>query len=567
MAERLNLGIVAHVDAGKTTLTERFLFAAGLIRHLGSVDAGTTQTDSLELERRRGITIKAAVATFEVGGVEINLIDTPGHPDFIAEVERSLAVLDGVVLVVSAVEGVQPQTRVLYRALGRLGIPSLVFINKIDRMGADPDRVLADLEHRLGMTALAMGEAIHPGRREAVFRPHRLDPSHLDYLAAGLDVDGHEVSPEELLARLRARTAEQAAHAVYFGSALTGAGVAELMGGIVDLLPRGPADAEAPLSARVFKIERGRSREKIALVRVFSGGIATRDRLDIGEHRDRVTAIRAFRGGATELAGRVEAGGIAQLFGLAHARVGIDLGLPSRRQLTSFGPPALEAAVVPDHGAERAAVHVALTELAEADPLISLRLADDGQMHVSLFGEVQKEVIRDTLALDYGLAIEFASTTTVYVERPAGTGERVELVGATSNPFNATVGLRIRPGPTGSGVAYTIEAEVGLVPPSFHAVIEEAVRETLGQGLHGWAVTDCEVNLIACAYPTGSTPSDARHLTPMVLMSAMAVAGTVVCEPVARRPSPPRVSRCFAVFGGRSSRKGRRRPGPASGDR
>ena len=138
----LNLGILAHVDAGKTTLTERLLFAAGVIDEVGSVDDGTTQTDSLALERQRGITIKAAVASFAIGDVTVNLIDTPGHPDFIAEVERALSVLDGAVLVISAVEGVQPQTRMLMRALQRLRVPAVMFVNKIDRRGAGDDRLL-----------------------------------------------------------------------------------------------------------------------------------------------------------------------------------------------------------------------------------------------------------------------------------------------------------------------------------------------------------------------------------------------------------------------------------------
>src|SRR5438046_4491968 len=132
----LNLGILAHVDAGKTSLTERLLYAAGVIDEIGSVDDGSTQTDSLALERERGITIKSAVASFAIGDVSVNLIDTPGHPDFIAEVERVLSVLDGAVLVISAVEGVQPQTRILMRALQRLRVPTLVFVTKIDRPGA-----------------------------------------------------------------------------------------------------------------------------------------------------------------------------------------------------------------------------------------------------------------------------------------------------------------------------------------------------------------------------------------------------------------------------------------------
>src|SRR5438309_10766778 len=147
--ETLNLGILAHVDAGKTTLTERLLYAAGVIDEVGSVDGGSTQTDTLALERQRGITIKSAVVSFAIGDLTVNLIDTPGHPDFIAEVERMLNVLDGAVLVVSAVEGVQAQARVLMRTLRRLGIPALIFVNKIDRGGAHAERALADIARKL----------------------------------------------------------------------------------------------------------------------------------------------------------------------------------------------------------------------------------------------------------------------------------------------------------------------------------------------------------------------------------------------------------------------------------
>ena len=168
----LNLGILAHVDAGKTSLTERLLFAAGIIDEVGSVDAGSTQTDSLDLERQRGITIKSAVVSFVVGDTAINLIDTPGHPDFIAEVERVLGVLDGAVLVVSAVEGVQPQTRVLMRTLQRLRIPTLLFVNKVDRRGADAGRVLGDLAERLTPAVVAMGSVTGLGTRACGFVPY-----------------------------------------------------------------------------------------------------------------------------------------------------------------------------------------------------------------------------------------------------------------------------------------------------------------------------------------------------------------------------------------------------------
>ena len=211
----LNLGILAHVDAGKTTLTERLLYAAGVIDTPGSVDKGTTQTDSLALEQRRGITIKSAVVSFPIDDVTVNLIDTPGHPDFIAEVERVLGVLDGCVLVLSAVEGVQPQTRVLMRALQRLDVPTLLFVNKIDRAGADPERVLDEIEQRLTPAVVPMGSADGLGTRAASF-------------AAFGSADGDLVQ--------RSRTGEL--NPVFFGSALTGAGTEDLMRGIAEPAPR-----------------------------------------------------------------------------------------------------------------------------------------------------------------------------------------------------------------------------------------------------------------------------------------------------------------------------------------
>jgi ribosomal protection tetracycline resistance protein len=175
----LNLGILAHVDAGKTSLTERLLHSVGIIDEIGSVDAGSTQTDTLALERQRGITIKSAVVSFPVDDITVNLIDTPGHPDFIAEVERVLGVLDGAVLVVSAVEGVQAQTRVLMRTLRRLRIPTLVFVNKIDRRGARYEGVLSELSGRLSVPIVPMGTVTGLGTDRAAFRTGRIAPDVL----------------------------------------------------------------------------------------------------------------------------------------------------------------------------------------------------------------------------------------------------------------------------------------------------------------------------------------------------------------------------------------------------
>jgi ribosomal protection tetracycline resistance protein len=296
----LNLGILAHVDAGKTTLTERLLYAAGVIDAIGSVDDGTTQTDSLALEQQRGITIKSAVVSFAIGDVTVNLIDTPGHPDFVAEVERVLSVLDGAVLVISAVEGVQPQTPLLMRALQRLRVPTLLFVNKIDRRGADPERVLEAISERLTPAIVPMGSARDLGTREADFTPWGADDGGA--LAAALAerddailaayVDGESVPYSRLREELAAQTKQALVHPVFFGSALTGAGHEPLTAGIAELLPAAEADAEGPVSGAVFKVERGLAGEKIAYARMFSGAVRTRDRLRFGrDHEAKVTCL------------------------------------------------------------------------------------------------------------------------------------------------------------------------------------------------------------------------------------------------------------------------------------
>ncbi|MFN2484537.1 MAG: GTP-binding protein [Candidatus Limnocylindria bacterium] len=570
----LNLGILAHVDAGKTTLTERLLYAAGVIDEIGSVDEGTTQTDTLELERQRGITIRSAVVSFPIRGVAVNLIDTPGHPDFIAEVERVLSVLDGAVLVISAVEGVQPQTRLLMRALQRLKVPALIFVNKIDRAGADDERVLQAISERLTSAVIPLASAHQLGTRsahvsacgadDAAFRARLAEvlSEHDDWLLAAY-VDENDVPYRRLRKALASQMKRALVHPVFFGSAITGAGVELLMDGIAELLPAIEGAANGPVSGTVFKIERGPIGEKIAYARLFSGTVRTRDRLQFDPDREgKVTAITVFdRGGAVPLAA-VSAGEIGKLWGLRDVRIGDAIGTARTEALHHFAPPTLESVVVARNPDDGARLRVALAQLAEQDPLINVRRdADSHEISVSLYGEVQKEVIGATLANEFGIDVTFRETTTIYIERPRRTGRAVELLHAEMNPFSATVGLRVDPAPIGSGVSFRLDVDANLVPLYIYKTAErfiesmtQYVGRTLEEGLFGWQVTDCAVTMTECGYyvgdgapnrslrPSGHLPvgvsrttaADFRKLTPMVLMRALAEAGTLVCEPIVR---------------------------------
>ncbi|MER6092301.1 translation factor GTPase family protein [Streptomyces bluensis] len=555
----LNLGILAHIDAGKTSLTERLLHAVGVIDEIGSVDDGNTQTDSLALEQRRGITIKSAVVSFEIDDVTVNLIDTPGHPDFIAEVERVLGVLDGAVLVVSAVEGVQAQTRVLMRTLQRLRIPTLIFVNKIDRRGARPGEVLRNISARLTPAVVAMGEVGLAGSRDARFTPFdgywprllELLAEHDDGLLAAYVDDEVTVPYDRLHTELAAQTAQALVHPVFFGSAITGAGIGELVAGVRQLLPCAKGDEEGPLSGTVFKVERGAAGEKIAYVRMFSGTLRTRERITFreGEPEGRVTAIDVFERGSAVRAAAVAAGRIARLRGLADVRIGDAVGVPRKgTDEHHFAPPTLETVVVPVRSRDKGALHTALTQLAEQDPLINLR--HDGirqEISVSLYGEVQKEVIQATLADAFGLDVTFRETTPLCVERLTGTGAAVEFNKKDGNPFLATVGLRVDPAPVGSGVEFRLEVELGSMPYAFFKAVEDTVRETLTQGVHGWQIPDCTVTMTHSGYSPrqshahqrfdksmSSTGADFRGLTPLVLTTALLRAGTRVHEPLHR---------------------------------
>ncbi|WP_433774389.1 GTP-binding protein [Bacillus wiedmannii] len=542
----INIGIVAHVDAGKTSLTERILYETNVIKAVGRVDSGSTQTDSMELERQRGITIKASVVSFFIDDVKVNVIDTPGHADFIAEVERSFRVLDGAILVISAVEGVQAQTKILMRTLQKLNIPTILFVNKIDRSGANTEKVVKQIKTILSNEAFPFYSAENEGTKEARIIEYksyddcieRLSPYNESLLVSYVN---NEIIPDALLRKELEKQIQKAnVYPIFFGSAMTGMGVTELLENISALLPANTSAQDELLSGVVFKIEREPSGEKVAYVRVFSGSLHVRKYVDIQRskslpHKEKIKKMCMFHNGDAVQTSTVPSGDFCKVWGLSDIKIGDIIG--ERTDYIKdihFAEPQMEAAIdaVPKERIHD--LYAALMELCEEDPLIKVWKDDvHNELYIRLFGEVQKEVIETTLYEKYNIQVAFSNTRVVSVEKPVGIGYAAEVMGEKANPFYATIGFKVERGTLNSGIIYNLGVELGSLPLAFHKAIEDTVFQTLKQGLYGWKVTDISVTLTHTGYASPvTTASDFRNLAPLVLMDALKQAETCVYEPV-----------------------------------
>ncbi|TNP14770.1 TetM/TetW/TetO/TetS family tetracycline resistance ribosomal protection protein [Bacillus tropicus] len=542
----INIGIVAHVDAGKTSLTERILYETNVIKEVGRVDSGSTQTDSMELERQRGITIKASVVSFFIDDIKVNVIDTPGHADFIAEVERSFRVLDGAILVISAVEGVQAQTKILMRTLQKLNIPTILFVNKIDRSGANTEKVVKHIKTILSNEAFPFYSVQNEGTKEARIIEYksyddcieRLAPYNESLLESYVN---NEIVTDTLLREELEKQIQQAnLYPIFFGSAMTGIGVTELLENISALLPANNSSPYEELSGVVFKIEREPFGEKIAYVRLFSGSLHIRKYVDIQRngslpHKEKIKKMCIFHNGDAIQISTVPSGEFCKVWGLNDIKIGDIIG--ERTDYIKdihFAEPQMEAAIDAIPKERIHDLYAALMELCEEDPLIQVWKDDvHNELYIRLFGQVQKEVIETTLFEKYNLQVTFSNTRVVCIEKPIGIGISVEVMGEKTNPFYATVGFKVERGELNSGITYKLGVELGSLPLAFHKAIEDTVFQTLKQGLYGWEVTDISVTLTHTGYASPvTTASDFRNLTPLVLMDALKKAETYVYEPV-----------------------------------
>ena len=535
----INLGILAHVDAGKTTLTESLLYTSGAIAELGSVDKGTTRTDTMNLERQRGITIQTAVTSFQWEDVKVNIIDTPGHMDFLAEVYRSLSVLDGAVLLVSAKDGIQAQTRILFHALQTMKIPTIFFINKIDQEGIDLPMVYREMKAKLSSEIIVKQKV---GQHPHINVTDNDDMEQWDAVIMGNDellekyMSGKPFKMSELEQEENRRFQNGTLFPVYHGSAKNNLGIRQLIEVIASKFYSSTPEGQSELCGQVFKIEYSEKRRRFVYVRIYSGTLHLRDVIRISEkEKIKITEMYVPTNGEIVPADHACPGEIVILADdtlKLNDILGNEKLLPHKTWIDN-PMPLLRTTVEPQKPEQREALLNALAEIADTDPLLHFDI--DTVTHeiiLSFLGKVQLEVICSLLEEKYHVGVAMKEPSVIYLERPQKKASYTIHIEVPPNPFWASIGLTVTPLPVGSGTQYKSEVSLGYLNQSFQNAVMEGVRYGMEQGLYGWGVTDCQICFdYGVYYSPVSTPADFRFLAPVVLEQALKKAGTQLLEP------------------------------------
>ncbi len=546
----ITIGIVAHVDAGKTTLTEQLLCHGGALRQAGSVDRGTARTDFLSVERERGISVRASTAVLEYRGVELNLIDTPGHVDFAAEVERSLSVLDMAVLVVSAVEGIQAQTEILYEALCRAGVRVVFFLNKIDRTGSRWQEVAQEIREQFTPHIVVCSRVSGEETRECSaaacsFTEEEFAAQVLDEVSAFDEgvmeqyLETGSVTPETLEQAFAGCVARGEIAPVLCGSSLLDIGVQELL----DFLTRYGAPVknreDGTLSGVVYQITHDKSMGRVAHVRLFGGNIQNRDTVSFHTpgsetvQQGKVSQIRRYSGGRAADIGEVSQGQVAALCGLSNAKVGDILGEASEIMGCRLTEPLLKVRVLPAGPEQLHPVLEAFRELDAEDPALQLEYyPEEQEMDVCVTGVVQLEILEALVRQRYGLSVTFSPPTVLYRETPSSAGRGVEAY-TMPKPCWAIIELEIEPLPRGSGFVYEAHVPNNQIFYRYQNHVKEALPRALRQGLYNWPVVDLKVSLVGGSHHTIHThPLDFFLATPMAFMNGLVNTGSTLLEPI-----------------------------------
>jgi elongation factor G len=542
-----NIGIIAHIDAGKTTTTERILFYTGKTHRIGSVDEGTTVTDWMEQERERGITIVSAAVSAEWKGYQINIIDTPGHIDFTAEVQRSLRVLDGGIVIFDAVQGVEPQSETVWRQADRYGVPRICFVNKMDRIGASFEDTIKSIRERLGANPIAMqvpigAEVSFNGiidllTRKAIvweeelgrepreteipfdlkeqtetFRSHMIEQiAETDDSLTMKYLEGDEISVEELKAALRRAVIAGEMTPVFCGSSLRNKGVQPVLDAVIDYLPspedvppvkgehpkteeelERPAEDDAPLSALVFKIVTDPYVGRLAYVRVYSGRLAQGDMVNNStkDRRERIGRLLRMYADRREDVTEVLAGDIGAVLGMKETFTGdtlCDNSHPILLENITFPEPVIFVAIEPKTTVDQAKMGDALRKLSEEDPTFRVHTDEEtGQTIIAGMGELHLEVLVDRMLREFKVQARVGRPQVAYRESITARVEKAEYRYVKQTGGHGQYGhvvLEIIPGEPTSGVEFENDIVGGTIPKEFIPAVEKGVRETAEGGV------------------------------------------------------------------------------------
>ncbi len=573
-SKKISIGVVAHVDAGKTTITEQMLYKCGVIKTVGRVDNGNTTTDGMAVERERGITIRSTTVSMMWKDTKINLLDTPGHVDFVAEVERSLTVLDGAILAISAREGVQAQTRLIFNALQRLKIPTILFINKVDRMGVNLEAIYEDIRKSLTSKIYFMNVVDNEGTKEAqIVNVKADDTSAADVKADDIgatDVNADDMYIEDLkkIESFKSMNYEQLAllddnfmtcylegetdlldenadttairyfreasiYLVLHGAALHGLGVDELLESICSGFE---ADHNEELSVRVYKVDRDDHDSRRCFAKIFGGELRLRDVYPVYGSDDPYKVRKmALLNGATPVPSEVaRAGDIVILYSDELSTESVLGDANGQRKPFHLAYPTLKANVACANLAERRKICEALDQLTDEDPFLDYGIHPvTDAIEIKLFGVVQREIIETILKQRFNIDTQIEEPTTIYKERPLGKAKACRFMYKDGNLLPATIGIEIEPLEVGSGFVYDNRVSFGDLKKPFQNAVAEGIEKGLENGLNGWDITDLCVRFVYSEFDSvNSTPADYRKLAPEVVRLALESVGTQLLEPI-----------------------------------
>lgn len=531
----ITLGVFAHANAGKTTITEQLLVHTKVKKQTGRVDHGNTTTDNMKIEQSRGISVRASLVTIPLKDKIIQLIDTPGHVDFSAEVERAINVLDGAILVISGVEGIEPQTQVIWNMLKEKQIPTIIFINKMDRMGADYNRILNEIQTKLD-TRIIPKIIVHKDERKAGGISYStLGFDELKEKLADIDVDvmekyinDEEIKPEYIETRIKELAMSGELFCVYGGSALLDEGMKYLIDAIDKYLPSYKEKMQGKFSGYVYTVKRENESREL-YIKAMRGKLENRSEIISKNGKsERVRTLNIIDGFTKKKIDLLQAGQIGIVTGLS-AKCGDFVGEEIKDfKKVAFINPLFQTTIEAKDKSQEIALIKALEIINDENPdLQAMFNKQTGQIVVKLMGPLQAEVIDNILMERFGIKTRFSNPIIVHKETPVGIG-----YGEASYTRVSSVGFEIKPLPKGSGIRYQSKFSTDYLFPKYQKQVERLVKLYCQQGLFGWEVTDVGISLVdGKCDNVGSDPADFNIAVPIALMRAFKNAGMKVLEP------------------------------------